>query len=61
MVIVLDTNVFQEDFPMRSGRFRVLLEYAERTQTQFALPRVVYDEVRTNYERESQEAGFSPH
>jgi hypothetical protein len=52
MIIVLDTNVLQEDFPLRSGRVRVLLDYAERTQARFALPRIVFEEVRTNYERE---------
>jgi hypothetical protein len=54
MLIVLDTNVLQEDFLMTSGRFRVLLEYAERTQATFVLPRIVVDELTANYRRELQ-------
>lgn len=52
MLIVLDTNVFQEDFRMKSGRFRVVLDYAERTQATFLLPRIVLDELAANYRRE---------
>lgn len=52
MRIVLDTNIYQEDFPMNSGRFRVLLEYAERTGATFVLPRIIHDEVAANYRRE---------
>lgn len=54
MLIVLDTNVLQEDFLMTSGRFRVLLEYAERTQATFLLPRIVVEELAANYRRELQ-------
>jgi predicted nucleic acid-binding protein len=54
MLIVLDTNVLQEDFLMASGRFRVLLDYAERTQATFVLPRIVVDELGANYRRELQ-------
>jgi hypothetical protein len=51
MIIVLDTNVIQEDFLMRSSRFAILFDYASKTQSSFAIPRIVHDELAANYER----------
>lgn len=56
--IVLDTNVIQEDFLMRSGRFTVLFDYAKKSESQFALTQLVHDELIANYRRELQ-ARFS--
>jgi hypothetical protein len=52
MRIILDTNIIQEDFLMKSGRFAVLFDYAARTQSTFILPRIVHDELAANYERQ---------
>jgi hypothetical protein len=52
LLIVLDTNVIQEDFLMRSGRIEIVLNYAQRTEATFLLPRIVHDEILGNYERE---------
>lgn len=37
---------------MKAGRFRVLLDYAARTQATFLMPRIVLEELGANYERE---------
>lgn len=52
LFVVLDTNVIQEDFLMRSGRFQILFDYVKRTQSGFLLPQIVLDELAANYERE---------
>jgi predicted nucleic acid-binding protein len=52
--IVLDTNVIQEDFLMRSGRFAVLFDYAKKSESKFSLIQVVLDELVANYRRELQ-------
>lgn len=52
MIIILDTNILQEDYRLRSGRMQVLLEYAERTHSRFLLPRIVEQELEANYARE---------
>jgi hypothetical protein len=54
MRIILDTNVIQEDFLMRSGRFEILFDYSAKTQSTFVLPRIVHDELAENYRRELQ-------
>jgi hypothetical protein len=52
MEVILDTNIYQEDFGMRSGRFQILLDYLRKTQSRITLPKVVYQELRANFERE---------
>ncbi len=51
MLIFLDTNIVQEDFLLRSGRFKVLLDYAQKTASHFVLPQIVHDELLANYAR----------
>ena len=51
-LVVLDTNVIQEDFLMRSPRFEILFDYVKRTRSDFLLPQIVADELFANYERE---------
>ena len=51
LFVVLDTNVIQEDFLMRSGRFQILFDYVKRTQSGFLLPQIVLEELAANYER----------
>jgi hypothetical protein len=52
MLIVLDTNVIQEDFLLRSGRVAIVLDFALKTQATFVMPQIVRDELRANYERD---------
>lgn len=52
MIIVLDTNVVHNDFLMKSGRFVILFDYVEKTQSTFIMPKIVYDELAATYERE---------
>ncbi len=54
MVIVLDTNVFQEDYSLRSSRFEILFDYVSKTEARFAMPKIVADELRANFRRELQ-------
>lgn len=51
MIIVLDTNVIHEDFLMKSGRFAILRDYLQKTQSKVILPKIVYDELEATYER----------
>lgn len=37
---------------MRSGAFRILLDYAKKTRSRFILPRLVYDEIVARYRNE---------
>lgn len=55
MLIILDTNILQEDWRLSSGRFRVLLEYATKSGARFVLPKIVYEEVVANFRREHAE------
>jgi hypothetical protein len=51
MLIVLDTNIFVDDYMMRSSRFSMLLDYARKTETKIVLSKIVVDELAANYER----------
>jgi hypothetical protein len=51
MIIILDTNIFQQDYFMKS-RFTVLIDYLHRTQSQIALPKIVLDELAANFKRD---------
>lgn len=51
MIIVLDTNIIQGDFLLKSGKTVVLLDYVSKTQSKFVMPKIVYDELMANYER----------
>jgi PIN domain-containing protein len=52
MIFVLDTNIIQEDFLTQSGKFEILLDYLHKTKSKIVLPKIVYDELAANYERE---------
>lgn len=52
MRVILDTNIYQQDFRLGSGRFQILLDYLGKTGSQVVLPKIVYQELRANYERE---------
>lgn len=52
MIFILDTNIIESDFLLRSGKFAILLDYLRKTRSKVILPRIVYDELTANYERE---------
>ncbi|MDT7807999.1 MAG: hypothetical protein QOJ70_1812 [Acidobacteriota bacterium] len=52
MIIVLDTNIVHSDFLMKSGRFAILLDYIQKTQSRILMPKIVWDELASTYERE---------
>lgn len=41
MLLVLDTNVLQADFQMRTPEFAILLDYLRKTQSKVVVPRIV--------------------
>jgi hypothetical protein len=51
MLIVIDTNIFIDDYMMRSARFAILLDYARKTEAKIVFPKIVADELAANYER----------
>lgn len=52
MPIILDTNIIQEDFLMKSVRFDILIDYSKKTKNKIVIPEIVLDELRENYKRE---------
>ncbi|HUU45500.1 MAG TPA: PIN domain-containing protein [Acidobacteriota bacterium] len=49
MKIVLDTNVYRQDFLFRSSDFRLLFDYLQSADSTICLPQVVYQEVESLY------------
>jgi len=49
VIIVLDTNIFQRNFLMRSSGFVVLLDYLSKTESRVVIPKVVFEELKANY------------
>lgn len=52
MQFILDTNIYQQDYQTKSGRFQILLDYLSQTDSEVVLPKIVYQELRANYQRE---------
>lgn len=50
--IILDTNIFRDDFLLKSGRFKVLFDYIKKTNSKIILPKIVYNELEALYKRE---------
>ncbi|MEQ9299793.1 MAG: PIN domain-containing protein [Cyclobacteriaceae bacterium] len=51
MNVILDTNVIGSDFLMRSHRFRILLDFVEKTASTIVLPKIVLEELISLYKR----------
>lgn len=49
MKVILDTNIYFNDFKMTSGAFNIFFKYAKAIPFQIYLPEVVYDEILTKY------------
>lgn len=51
MKIILDTNILRQDFFLRSRKFEMLQDFLSKTDNEIVLPQVVYEEIRSLYER----------
>ncbi|MFH6983648.1 PIN domain-containing protein [Marinoscillum luteum] len=51
MDIILDTNIFRADIPLKNKDFDVLLDYLERTGSNLVMPQIVLDETKSLYKR----------
>lgn len=51
MHIILDTNIFMEDFSLSGRKFKLLLDFINRTQSQVIMTQIVWEELLHNYER----------
>ena len=49
MNVILDTNIYVNDFKMKSVPFDILFKYAKAIPFQIYLPEVVYDEILAKY------------
>ncbi|MGI9101833.1 MAG: PIN domain-containing protein [Terriglobales bacterium] len=54
MDIVLDSNSYSSDYPMKSARFDALRDYLRKCNGQLVLFKLVHDEVVENYRRKFQ-------
>lgn len=52
MIVILDTNVYQQDYTLESQRMEVLLDFVRKTKGKIVLPKIVFDELIANYRRE---------
>lgn len=55
MNIVLDTNIFVQDFLMTSRKFKILFDYLKKTNSKIIIPEIVYKEIAAVYKRELTE------
>ena len=55
MIFILDTNVIQEDYWLRSSRFRIFFDYLAKTDSKVLIPKIVFDELSANYSRTLKE------
>jgi predicted nucleic acid-binding protein len=51
MNVIVDSNILIRDRLVRSGRWQVLQDYLKKTSSRLLIPRLVYEEVRADYER----------
>ena len=51
MNIVLDTNIIRKDLRFKSGNYKILIDYLDKTDSTFIIPRIVIDEAIGIYER----------
>ena len=55
MIIVLDTNIFREDFLMNSFKFKILFDFLKKTESKIVVPQIIYQEIDALYRREIEE------
>jgi hypothetical protein len=51
MDIILDSNIFRADIPLRSKEFDVVLDYLKKTGSSIIVPKIILDEVEGLYKR----------
>lgn len=56
MIVVLDTNIYLSDPGLNSQRLTVLEQYATKTSSSFAMPRIVLEELLSKRRRTIEEA-----
>jgi hypothetical protein len=56
MHIVLDSNIYAADYRMTGVAFRTLFDYLRRTESRLVLPRIIREEVVSNYGRRLKSA-----
>jgi hypothetical protein len=52
MILILDTNVFMEDWHFNSPPYKALLDYVKKTDSKFWMPRVVLEELKGKFVQE---------
>jgi len=52
MRIVIDTNIFRQDFLLKSRKFELLIDFISKTTHSIVLPQVIFDEIVALYKRE---------
>jgi len=52
MKVVIDSNIFRQDFLMQSRKFEMFVDYILKTDTKILMPKVVYQEIGELYQRE---------
>lgn len=55
MDIILDTNIFRNDFFFKSNDFEVLKDYLKKTDSDFILPEIILEEINGVYRKVLEE------
>ena len=55
MDIILDSNIYRNDFLLRSNDFEILLDYLGRTDSSIYFPQIVFDEIKELHKRALRE------
>lgn len=51
MDVILDSNIFRADVPLRSKEFDVLMDYLKKTGSSVIVPQIILDEIEGLYKR----------
>jgi predicted nucleic acid-binding protein len=51
MDIILDTNIFRNDFFFKSNDFEILKDYLKKTDSSFILPEIILEELKGLYRK----------
>ncbi|MEK7447339.1 MAG: PIN domain-containing protein [Patescibacteria group bacterium] len=52
MDVLLDTNIYYQDFQMAGAKFQGLFEYLSKTRTKIIMPDIIYQEVVKNFKEQ---------
>lgn len=59
-LIVLDTNIFCQDYRLRGSAFRLLQDGLQKTGVRLAVPKIVLEETVSKYRDDLIEPSFKP-